>query len=705
MRSFARCVAAALVLGSAMPTLLAQSSQSQRLYSDAMERERVLRKAMGASAASPTLLPRVRALVGAYEDMSKLFPSSPLSDDALWQGARLSADAFWQFGEAMDRATALRLFTALTSRYPTSSFAKQVPEHTKRLRVAQAAATPPASQTAARPASQATPARPASQTPPGPPASQAALARPASQTPPGPPASQVAQTKADPPSPSQSPAPGAPSISTRTPPSGPTTLIAIRREVLPEVLRITLELGREVTFSDERLDGPPRVFIDLRNTSVVDDLRDATIPFTNDMVKQIRIGRQADARTRVVLDLRDAGRYSIYTLYDPYRIVVDFERKPVSADAVVARGTGRGATPVRAGGTTKPATTVAGTGDPQTAPTSAAKPPPTSNGRLASTSDSQIAPTGEAKNAPTSEARPAPTGEARIAPASTNAVAPTTDTLTASTPATVAAESAPTPILETATTPPAPLPPSANRNGNYSLSRQLGLGISKIVIDAGHGGHDPGAQARGLTEAELTLDIALRLEKLLAKAGAFEVVLTRRTNTFVSLEERTAIANRVGADLFLSIHSNASSSDDVRGIETYFLNFAPNPEAEAVAARENAGGSRTMKSLPEIVRAIALNNKIDESRDFASMVQNSMFSQMRKSNKELRDLGVKQAPFMVLIGATMPSILAEVSFITNRQDATLLKTEKYRQQIAEALFDGVLRYQQSLKRVPAIATK
>jgi N-acetylmuramoyl-L-alanine amidase len=231
------------------------------------------------------------------------------------------------------------------------------------------------------------------------------------------------------------------------------------------------------------------------------------------------------------------------------------------------------------------------------------------------------------------------------------------------------------------------------------------LGIAKIVIDAGHGGHDPGAQARGITEAELTLDIALRLEKLLSKEAGFEVVMTRRTDTFVSLEERTAIANRVGADLFLSIHSNASSAATARGIETYFLNFAPNPEAEAVAARENAGSSRNMRSLPEIVRAIALNNKIDESRDFASIVQNAMYTQMRKSNKELRNLGVKQAPFMVLIGATMPSILAEVSFITNRQDALLLKTEKYRQQIAEALYTGVLKYQQSLKRVPAIATK
>ena len=239
-------------------------------------------------------------------------------------------------------------------------------------------------------------------------------------------------------------------------------------------------------------------------------------------------------------------------------------------------------------------------------------------------------------------------------------------------------------------------------NGGFSLSRQLGLGIARIVIDAGHGGHDPGAKARGIEEADLVLDVALRLETLLKDAGV-EVIMTRRTDTFVALEERTAIANRAGADLFLSIHSNASSSDSARGVETYFLNFAPNPQAEAIAARENAGGSRTMRNLPDIVRAIALNNKIDESRDFASMVQNSLYTKLQKTNKNVRNLGVKQAPFMVLVGATMPSILAEISFITNRQEATLLKTDKYKQQIAEALLTGVLRYQQALKKVPAIA--
>jgi N-acetylmuramoyl-L-alanine amidase len=623
---------------------MAQPSQPQRLYNDALERERGLRKDLDSPGANASLLTRVRALVGAYEDMSKLFPGSDYADNALWQGGRLSADAFWQFGEAADRSTALRLFTRLTMHFPSSTFARQVPEQTKRL--ADAKPSPPASQ-----------------------ATDVARAF-IVQTPPAIPARPIA--------------------------TGTASLTAIRRDVLPEALRITLELGREVTFYDERIDGPPRVFIDLQNTRAVDALKDAVIPFADDVVKQVRIGRQADARTRVVLDLRGAGRYSVYTLYDPYRIVIDFERQSSTSDAIVARSGGRGAAPLRAGGpSTKPAD--------QSAP-ARARTAPLSQTKIAPTSDLGIAPTNESPAAPTSERSIAPITDRAIAPTNNIGIAPTTEVVTVPTgdAAIVPLEAAST---ATVPPPPAPLPPSTNRNGSFSLSRQLGLGIAKIVIDAGHGGHDPGAQARGITEAELTLDIALRLEKLLAKEAGFEVVMTRRTDTFVSLEERTAIANRVGADLFLSIHSNASSAATARGIETYFLNFAPNPEAEAVAARENAGSSRNMRSLPEIVRAIALNNKIDESRDFASIVQNAMYTQMRKSNKELRNLGVKQAPFMVLIGATMPSILAEVSFITNRQDAMLLKTEKYRQQIAEALYAGVLKYQQSLKRVPAIATK
>jgi len=240
--------------------------------------------------------------------------------------------------------------------------------------------------------------------------------------------------------------------------------------------------------------------------------------------------------------------------------------------------------------------------------------------------------------------------------------------------------------------------PSANLDGKFSLARQLGLGVARVVIDAGHGGHDPGAQANGVNESELTLDVATRLSKLLQKQPGVEVVMTRDTDVFVPLEERTSIANREGADLFLSIHANASRNPRARGVETYFLNFASNPDAEAVAARENSASGRAMHSLPDIVKAIALNNKLDESRDFAELVQRSMVKRLMTRNKQLRDLGVKQAPFVVLIGASMPSVLAEISFVTHKQEGQLLKSTAYRQQIAEALFDAVVKYQESLKR-------
>jgi N-acetylmuramoyl-L-alanine amidase len=244
----------------------------------------------------------------------------------------------------------------------------------------------------------------------------------------------------------------------------------------------------------------------------------------------------------------------------------------------------------------------------------------------------------------------------------------------------------------------APAPASSTSRGTYSLARQLGLGVSRIVIDAGHGGHDPGAQANGIDEAELVLDIALRLETLLKAQPGLDVVLTRRTDEYVGLQERTAIANREGADLFLSIHANAATDPQLRGIETYFLNFASNPTAETVAARENATGAKTMGNLPELVKAIALNNKVAESREFAGMVQSSMTRELADRNRPIRDLGVKQAPFVVLIGAQMPSVLAEISFVTNRSEATLLKQAAYRQDIAQALFDAVTKYQSSLKR-------
>ena len=174
-------------------------------------------------------------------------------------------------------------------------------------------------------------------------------------------------------------------------------------------------------------------------------------------------------------------------------------------------------------------------------------------------------------------------------------------------------------------------------------------------------------------------------------------MLTRRTDDYVPLEARTALARRVGADLFLSIHANASHRSWTRGVETYFLNFATDPEVEVLAARENGAGIGSMANLQQIVQAITTNNKLEESRDFAEIVHSSMLTKLRGVDPSVPDLGVKQAPFVVLIGADIPSVLTEISFVTNNHDATMLQTETYRDLIADALFDGVLRYQLSLE--------
>jgi N-acetylmuramoyl-L-alanine amidase len=549
MRSFGRALVAGLVLlGAAAPG--AQSQSAAELFKEALSREVGLRKTMDGlkegDGPEPTLS-KIRALVRDYEEAWRAHPTSGYSDNALWQGATLAADAFWHFGEAADRRTALRLYEVLTSRFRTSSRIREVPAQVERLKKATASAAG---------------------------AAEAVTA-----------------------------------------PANTASLTAIRREVLPDALRVTFELDRETPFNDQRPGGAERVFLELRNVRPADAVKDARLSFAEDVVRQIRVGRPEGANVRVALDLLGAGEHSVYTLYNPYRIVMDFERTAATKAAVAI---------------------------PKTAPGANWKTP-------------SLAPVKE--------------------PARTAANEPAV----------------------------APRAPSANTAGGYSLSRQLGLGVARIVIDPGHGGHDPGAQVSGITESELVLDIALRLEKLLKKQTDVEVVMTRRANSFVALDERTAIANRAGADLFLSIHANASVNTSVRGIETYFLNFAPNPEAEAVAARENAGSSKTMRNLPDIVRTIALNNKLDESRDLATIVQGSLFDRLRKSDEDTKNLGVKQAPFMVLVGATMPAVLTEIAFITNEEEGQLIKTEKYRQQVAEALLLGIMNYQQTLKKPVAVA--
>ena len=422
------------------------------------------------------------------------------------------------------------------------------------------------------------------------------------------------------------------------------TIRSVAQAVIPRGDRVTIELSDEVAFTGERVSNPDRIFFDFSNSAIAGSVAERARAIKSPLIKAVRVGSPAAGVTRVVLELTGAPRFSSFPLYGPFRLVIDVESE---------------ATPLPVAQQATPSSPLA----------------------------ASVAPQLPASLLPITPARSQ--GPPQDSPALEKPHQPSPST---------------TPPLPL-TPAPAPAPASSTRSGDYSLSRQLGLRVARVVIDPGHGGHDPGAQANGVTEADLVLDVALRLEKLLQQVPGLEVVLTRRTNEFVPLEERTAIANREKADLFLSIHANAHRHSAVRGIETYFLNFAMNAEAEAVAARENATSGQTMGTLPSIVKAIALNDKLTESREFATVLQTQLIRRMRTQSTAIRDHGVKQAPFVVLIGAQMPSVLTEIAFVTNRPEANLLKQSPYRQHIAQALKDAVVRYQDSLKKATTVASR
>jgi N-acetylmuramoyl-L-alanine amidase len=217
-----------------------------------------------------------------------------------------------------------------------------------------------------------------------------------------------------------------------------------------------------------------------------------------------------------------------------------------------------------------------------------------------------------------------------------------------------------------------------------------------VVLDAGHGGHDTGSIGpTGYAEKELVLDVAQRLKLLIESELGAEVVMTRSDDTFVPLEARTGIANQQEADLFISIHANSSRTRSVRGVETYFLGLTTARDALETAARENAASERSIHELQDVVKKIMTQDKVDESRELARHIQSAMAGPKESGTNR----GIKQAHFVVLIGAQMPSVLAEINFITNPQEERLLKTPKYRQQIADFLLDGVRSYSNTLSGV------
>lgn len=228
-----------------------------------------------------------------------------------------------------------------------------------------------------------------------------------------------------------------------------------------------------------------------------------------------------------------------------------------------------------------------------------------------------------------------------------------------------------------------------------SLAQQLGLGVKKIVLDPGHGGKDPGAMANNMQEKDIVLKIAKELKPVLQKELGCEVVLTRQSDVFLPLEERTAIANTQEADLFISLHINAHPSTTVRGTETYFLNFSTNADAMRVAAMENATSTHQMSDLEDILSDIMKTSKIDESSRLAQNVHSAILSGIdQKIFGKVKNLGVKQAPFYVLIGADMPAILLEIAFLSNEDDARNLQDPKFVASLTKEIASGIRSYMQ-----------
>jgi N-acetylmuramoyl-L-alanine amidase len=429
--------------------------------------------------------------------------------------------------------------------------------------------------------------------------------------------------------------------------------------------RIIIELGGRAKYQAARISDPDRIYFDIENARLSNELLHQPIDVpSGSYLKAVRVAQNRLDVVRVVLDVAKVKDYSVFELADPDRLVVDVYGPADGATAAANSG-------AKASG--KPAAAAPAAPAP-TAPVAAAP----------------AARTAHLENLP----RPA----LGLLPLSAKA-SPSLLPMPALFKAATATAVPPSQSLKTLADSIGPAPAAKpTRNGEHSLTRALGLKIGRIVIDPGHGGRDTGTIGpTGLMEKDLCLDVALRLGRLIERSlPAAGIIYTRQDDRYVGLEQRTAIANEAKADLFVSIHANSSDDMRVRGIETYYLNFNASPQAMAVAARENASAQSSVHDLQDLVTKIARNEKIEESRDLAADIQESLATSMQIGNRPERNRGVRKAPFVVLVGADMPSVLAETSFISNPADEQWLKKPENRQHTAEGLFRGIEKYLRSV---------
>ncbi len=479
----------------------------------------------------------------------------------------------------------------------------------------------------------------------------------------------------------------------------PHHVTAVRFWSLDGVTRIAIQTDGDFQVKTDHLDNPDRIFFDLAGTKPALTHKALTvIPVSDRFVKQIRVAEPQPNVTRVVLDLETTVAATTSRLENPNRLIIEL-RAPGGEPRAPA---GKAAEATKAPAKTSPGS-VAPAAEPAPAPKpvehrlftppdvlpspgsvhvqeAALDPPP----ELA-TKTAALLPPGNI--AISLKPRPVLSGPATMGPASSTVLAKATLPVGAA-----AAHNASAPPLETA------LPAKRSSSGDPSMIRVLGLKVGRVVLDPGHGGHDTGTIGpQGLLEKDLVLDVTQRLGRLIEEKMGSEVIYTRSDDTFVPLERRTEIANEAKADLFLSIHANSSPLRTAAGVETFYLNFTTSKSALDLAARENAGSQMTVYELQDLLQKIALKDKVEESREFASRVQSALYAlSARTSDARSKDRGVKKAPFVVLIGASMPSVLAEIGFISNAHDESVMRREEYRQRTAEALYKGLSGYASSL---------
>jgi N-acetylmuramoyl-L-alanine amidase len=424
---------------------------------------------------------------------------------------------------------------------------------------------------------------------------------------------------------------------------------AVRSWSLSEVTRVVIEVNGEFDFRSERAHNPERIFFDVRNSRPqINGHRFFSAIVDDKLVKKVRVAEPQTGVTRVVLDLQGATDYSATQLSNPDRLVVELRRveQPPRPARVLQDS------PIVTQSLPTPPVL---TPSPSTAPG-----PLPNNAAFAAPANPVLRPDPESEPSPRSSqaAERIESGRAAKFPS----------------------------------------------DGSGSLTRALGLKIRRVVLDPGHGGRDEGTSGpNGLLEKDLVLDVALRLGKLIESRMGSEVVFTRSDDTFIPLERRTAIANEKKADLFLSIHANSSPYPRIGGVESYYLNFTNAKDALAVASRENASSDKSVFELRDLIQKITLQDKAEESKEFAACIQATLFPFTARYDPGIKNRGIKKAPFIVLIGASMPSVLAEIGFLSNAREEALLKKSEHRQKLAEALYRGVSRYAQSLSHFEVAA--